>query len=58
VVCWLQKLNQCNNNVKNSSTLCVEHVHNWVTVDEEFKALLEYVEHQLLSKVIVGLEAT
>jgi hypothetical protein len=27
-------------------------------VDEVFEALLEYVEHQLLSKVIMGLEAT
>jgi len=27
-------------------------------MDEEFKALLEYVEHQLLGKIIMGLEAT
>jgi hypothetical protein len=52
------KINQCSNNVKNSTTSCVERVYNRTIMDEEFKALLEYVEHQLLGKIIVGLEAT
>jgi len=52
------KINQCSNNFKNSTTLCVKHVYNRTIVDEEFDALLEYVEHQLLGKVIMGLEAT
>jgi hypothetical protein len=54
---WLQKY-KCSNNVKKSTILCVKCVHNWATVNEEFKALLEYVKHQLLGKTIMGLEAT
>lgn len=38
--------------------MCVELFFNQAIVDEEFETLLEYVEHQLLSKVIMGLEAT
>jgi hypothetical protein len=29
-----------------------------VIVDEKFEVLLEYVEHQLLGKVVMGLEVT
>jgi hypothetical protein len=38
--------------------LCVELFFNQAIVDEEFETLLEYVEHQLLSKVVMGLETT
>ncbi len=58
MVCWVHKLNQYNNSVKNSTTLCVECVYNWAIVDQEFQALLEYVEHQFLCKVVMGLEIT
>ncbi len=53
-----QKLNQCSNNVKNATTICVECVRNPVTMDEEFQALVEYVEHQLLVKANMALYAT
>ncbi len=38
--------------------MCVEHVHNQATMDEEFKVLFEYVdhEHQLLGKIVMGLK--
>jgi hypothetical protein len=52
------KLNQCNNNVKNSTIMCVKWVCNWAAMDEKFVASIEYVEHRLLMKAIMGLEAT
>jgi len=39
-----QKLNQCNINVENATIMCIEHVQNLATMDEEFQALVEYVE--------------
>jgi hypothetical protein len=42
--------------VKNATIVCVECVCNLATVDEEFHALVEYVEYKLLVKTIVGLE--
>jgi hypothetical protein len=36
---------------KNTTIVCVERVHNLVTMDEEFQALIEFVEHKLLVKV-------
>jgi hypothetical protein len=53
-----QKLNQCSNNVKNATTICIERVWNLATMDEKFQALVEYVEHQLLVKVNMALYAT
>ncbi len=53
-----QKLNQCSNNVKNATTICVERMRNPATMDEEFQALVEYVEHQLLVKANMALYAT
>ncbi len=44
--------------LRNSITLCVNCVHNWTIVDEKFELMLEYVEHQLLSKIVMGLKAT
>ncbi len=44
--------------LNNSTIVCVECVCNQVTVDEEFKVLLEYVEHQFLGKIVVGLKVT
>jgi hypothetical protein len=38
--------------------MCVKHFFNRTIMDEEFEALFEYVEHQLLGKVIMGLETT
>jgi len=40
-----QKLKQCSSNVKNATTICVERLQSLATVDEEFQALVEYVEH-------------
>ncbi len=53
-----QKLNQCSSNVKNATTICVERLQNLAIVDEEFQALVEYVEHQFLVKANVALYAT
>jgi hypothetical protein len=53
---YFQKLKQCPNLVKNATIVCVECVCNLATVDEEFHALVEYVEYKLLVKTIVGLE--
>ncbi len=38
--------------------MCVECVQNLATMDEEFQALVEYVEHQLLVKSSMALDAT
>jgi hypothetical protein len=36
----------------------VEHMQNLATMDEEFQTLVEYVEHQLLVKASMALDAT
>ncbi len=52
------KLYQYISSVKNATTMCVEHMWNPTTVDEEFQALVEYVKHQLLVKASMALDAT
>jgi hypothetical protein len=44
--------------MENATTMCVEHMWNPTTVDEEFQALVEYVKHQLLVKASMALDAT
>ncbi len=58
ILCEMQKLSQRSNNVKNVTTICVEHVHNCTTMDKKFQSLIEYVEHKFLVKATMGLDAT
>jgi hypothetical protein len=53
-----EKLNKCNDSVKNATIVCVECVQNPTIMDEEFQALVEYVKHQLLVKVNMASDAT
>jgi hypothetical protein len=49
-------LKQCNDTIRNATIVSVEHVRNRDIVDEEFQALIDYVEHKLLVKTIMGLK--
>jgi len=49
-------LKQCLDLVKNATIVCVEHVRNLANMDEEFQALIEYIEYKLLVKTIMGLK--
>jgi len=53
---FFRKLKQCNDTIKNVTIVSVKCVHNRNIVDEEFHTLIEYVEHKLLVKTIMGLE--
>jgi len=53
---FFRKLKQCSDTIKNATIVFVKRVHNRNIVDEEFHNLIEYVEHKLLVKTIMGLE--
>ncbi len=43
--------------MENVTIMCIEHVQNLATMDEEFQALVEYVE-QVFVKASMALDAT
>lgn len=49
-------MKQCNDTIKNATIVFVERICNRNTMDEEFQALIDYVEHKLLVKTIMGLK--
>ncbi len=51
---YFHKLQKFLDLVKNATIVCVECVGNLATMDEEFHALVEYVEYKLLVKAIVA----
>jgi hypothetical protein len=55
MVTWM-KLNQCNDTIKNATIVSIERIRNRDTMDEEFQALIDYVDQKLLMKTIMGLK--